>query len=68
MKTLKTFIAVAIVSSVCAIQQCGCKSNKIQMIHNDYVTTNTVPVKAFNDENYIWEWWTISTNRVDAVD
>lgn len=43
----------------------GCKANKIHVVHNDNVVTNTVQFKAFNDENYIWEGWSFSTNRVD---
>lgn len=44
----------------------GCLS-KIQVIHNDNVVTNSVPMKAFNDESYVWETWTIGTNRVDNI-
>ena len=46
----------------------GCKSEKIQVIKTDKVITNSVPVKAFNDETYIWENWAFSTNSVDKID
>lgn len=46
----------------------GCKSEKINVIHTDTVVTNSVPVKAFNDETYIWETWQFGTNRVDKID
>ena len=46
----------------------GCKSGKINVIHTDAVVTNSVPVKAFNDETYIWETWQFGTNRVDRID
>lgn len=46
----------------------GCKSDKIQVIHNDKVVTNSVPMKAFNDESYVWENWIIGTNQVKNID
>lgn len=46
----------------------GCSTSKIQVIHNDNIVTNNVPMRAFNDESYIWENWTYSTNRIDSID
>ena len=45
----------------------GCKSEKIYVIKNDNVVTNTVPLKSFNDENYVWENWTFGTNEVKNI-
>ena len=46
----------------------GCTSQKVQVIHNPNVMTNIVSHASFNDENYIWESWTIGTNKVDKID
>ena len=46
----------------------GCAYEKIQVIHNDKVVTNAVPMKAFNDETYVWESWWFGTNKVDKLD
>lgn len=46
----------------------GCSSDKTIVIHNDNVVTNNVPMKAFNDEVYVWENWTIGTNKVQSLD
>lgn len=46
----------------------GCTSQKVQVIHNPNVVTNTISNASFNTENYIWENWTIGTNKVDKID
>ena len=58
--SILTFVSIATIF--------GCKSNNTYVIHNDNVVTNNVPMKAFNDENYIWESWTFSTNEVKNID
>ena len=64
-KTVATLAFAAL--TFCLVGCSGCKS-KIQVIHNGNVVTNTVPVKAFNDESYVWEGWKVSTNKVNKVD
>lgn len=64
----KSTLCCLIASFVIAFSFIGCTSEKIQIIRNDKVVTNSVPVKAFNDESYIWENWTFGTNRVEKLD
>ena len=47
---------------------CTSESEKIYVIHYDNAVTNNVPMKAFNDEVYVWENWTIGTNKVQSLD
>ena len=54
--------------AVLAVGFVGCTSQKVQVIHNPNVVTNTVSRESFNNENYIWESWTIGTNKVDKID
>lgn len=54
--------------AVLAVGFVGCTSYKVQVIHNPNVVTNTVSHESFNNEDYIWESWTIGTNRVDKID
>lgn len=61
-------LSCAIAAMLFVVEFAGCKSENIQVIHNDNVVTNNVPVKAFNDEIYIWENWIIGTNRVHSID
>lgn len=65
---MKTYVISMFAAMVVAFSISGCKSQKINVIHNDTVVTNSVPLKAFNDENYVWESWTIGTNKVDNID
>ena len=58
---LKKILILAIFAAVTG----GC-GKTIQVIETDNTMTNTVPVKAFQDETYIWESWTYSTNRVNS--
>ena len=46
----------------------GCMHEKTQGMHNGNIVTNTVPMKAFNDETYVWESWWFGTNKVDKLD
>ena len=64
----KAMIAALMLSVAAFMPFAGCQSEKIQVIHADKVVTNTVPMKAFNTERYIWESWTTSTNRVENID
>ena len=46
----------------------GCKTKKQN--NNDYESLNTttnISFSAFNDERYIWENWTFSTNKVNNL-
>ena len=61
-KTLYATTLIACIALACILGCSGCKADKINIIHNDKVVTNTVPVKAFNDESYVWEGWLFSTN------
>lgn len=63
---MKKLACLALISF--AVWLPGCKSDKIQVIQADKTITNSVPVKAFNDETYIWENWVFSTNSVDKID
>ena len=54
--------------AVLAVGFVGCASQKVQVIHNPNIVTNTISREQFNNENYIWESWTISTNKVDKID
>lgn len=62
---MKKIILYSILTASTMAGIIGCSTSKIQIIHNDNVVTNNVPMRAFNDENYIWENWTYSTNRVN---
>lgn len=63
------FITYAIVlATMAAMPFNGCKSTPIQVIDNTNVVTNTVPLKSFNDESYVWESWMFSTNEVKSID
>lgn len=43
----------------------GCKTKEqLHVIQPQTVVTNSVPVKAFNDEHYVWEGFIFSTNQV----
>jgi len=65
---MKSMFLCLIASTAIAFSFIGCTSEKIQVIRNDKVVTNNVPMKAFNDESYIWENWTFGTNRVEKID
>lgn len=67
-KTLCIMAVVLSIVSMCIFGCSGCKAEKINIIHTDNVVTNIVPAKAFNDENYVWEGWQFSTNKVDKLD
>lgn len=45
----------------------GCKSEKIIVIDGGSATSNTSSLGAFNDENYVWEGWSFSTNNVENL-
>ena len=64
MKTTIAFLIACISISTII----GCKSEKTYVIHNENVVTNNVPMQSFNDENYVWESWTFSTNEVKNID
>ena len=66
---MKKALAFSVISAalVFIVGFSGCKSENIQVIHNDKVVTNSVPVKAFNDEVYVWENWTFGTNKVEKI-
>ena len=68
MKKTITLAVVSLAFVACIIGCNGCKSTSIQVIHNDKVGKNNVPVKAFNDETYVWENWTIGTNKVNILE
>lgn len=59
--------AYAITISILLSMAIGCHSDKIQVIHNDHVVTNAATSGTFNDETYVWEKWSFSTNKVNAI-
>lgn len=67
-KMLYATTLIACTALACILGCSGCKADKINVIYHDTVITNTVPVKAFNDESYVWEGWQFSTNKVDKLD
>ena len=64
---MKTQIICIMFAMAMSILMYGCFSDSIQIIRNDKVVTNTVPLRAFNDEHYVWENWTISTNKIENI-
>lgn len=60
MKKLIYAIAIAAVFAVA-----GCKSDSFFVIDSDQNASQQTG--AFNDETYIWESWTFSTNKVNEV-
>ena len=63
----KAYLSLALAVFSSSILVNGCIDEKIQVIHNGSVVTNSVPTRAFNDESYVWENWTIGTNKVNIV-
>lgn len=60
---MKRLIAALIVTACL----CGCKSeNKIQVINTSDAGKQIVG-DGFNGEDYVWESWSFSTNRVEGV-
>lgn len=60
-----TFAKITVAAALAAVAV-GC-TTAIDVIRPDAVVTNTVSMKAFQDESYVWETWQYSTNRSDAV-
>ena len=64
-KTYAVFIALSTMLGSIGLIAAGCKTREqIQVIQPQAVVTNSVPVKAFNDERYVWEGFIFSTNQV----
>lgn len=61
---MKRALAMLVPAAVIALFAAGCKSDKVHVINNSCVVTNNVSMRAFNDETYVWESWTIGTNKV----
>lgn len=59
----KSIVKVILVAALALGAGCGCTTRDIQPAHN----TNAVPMKAFNDEVYVWESWQFSTNEVNNI-
>ena len=66
---MKKIAATIAVSGILLFAGCvfDSTSDGIYVVHNDNVVTNTVPLKGFNDESYVWESWQFSTNKVEKV-
>lgn len=63
---MKKIAAIALAGAVLAVSLAGCMT-KIQVI-DDGSSSSAEQQRmssGFNDETYIWESWTFSTNRVD---
>lgn len=62
----KKIAAVVLAGAVLAISLAGC-TTKIQVIENgsSHSADRQSMSSGFNDETYIWESWSFSTNRVD---
>lgn len=59
----KSIVKAILVATLALGAATGCTTKGIQPAHN----TKTVPMKAFNDEVYVWESWQFSTNEVNNV-
>lgn len=60
---MKKIITIAIFASLMLF---GCKS-KPQPSYYDGGSTNIIMQTEFNEENYIWEGFIFSTNRVNNI-
>ena len=68
LKTYVVFIALSSIIGSLGLIVAGCKTKEhIQVIQPQTIVTNSVPVKAFNDEYYVWEGFIFSTNQVKEV-
>ena len=66
--TCALFIAISLILGSVGLMTAGCKTKEqIQVIQPQVVVTNSIPVKAFNDERYVWEGFIFSTNQVKEV-
>lgn len=61
---MKTLLAMFAAAAIASLAGCG---KTINVIHNDNVVTSTVPLRAFQDETYVWESWQYGTNRADKI-
>jgi hypothetical protein len=62
---MKKFVKMmAAIALSCAIAGCG---GTITVVRPEGVVTNTVSMKAFQDESYVWETWQYGTNNADNV-
>lgn len=62
---MKKFTKVmAVAALACAMAGCG---RTITVVRPEGVVTNTVSMKAFQDESYVWETWQYGTNKADNV-
>ena len=67
-KTCFVFIALSSMLGSIDLIMAGCKTKEqIHVIQPQTVVTNNVPVKAFNDERYVWEGFIFSTNQVKSA-
>jgi hypothetical protein len=60
MKKILTYISVLLIF-ICA----GCASKIINI--DGTKNEETTSFNAFNDERYVWESWTFSTNKVNNL-
>lgn len=61
---MKKLIAIAIISSLVLF---GCKTKPQTPTYYDGGSTNVIMQTEFNEENYVWEGFIFSTNRVDNI-
>ena len=61
---MKKIIAIAILS---CLMFAGCKSKPQNPSYYDGESTNVIMQTEFNEENYVWEGFIFSTNRVDNI-
>lgn len=60
----KLFIAMILLSVICA----GCNTkNIVSSTGNESTNSTQSAFSAFNDERYIWEGWSFSTNKVQTT-
>ena len=57
---------IAIVTLSCMLLF-GCKSKPQTPTYYDGGSTNVIMQTQFNEENYVWEGFIFSTNRVDNI-
>ena len=61
---MKKLIAIAVISSLVLF---GCKTKPQTPTYYDGGSTNVIMQTEFNEENYVWEGFIFSTNRVDNI-
>ena len=58
---MKKILLITLVLATCI----GCKTKIVNV--NGAKNEEATSFEAFNDENYVWEGWSFSTNKVDSI-